>query len=149
MMKHAWSVLKQQLNPIALWQLIRYGIVGVTTNILGYGVFLLVTSFGVDPKSTMSSFYVLGAVLGFFGNKKLTFSHTGNLYGSIFRYIIAHTIGFTLNFMLLTVFYEWYGYPYQYVQAVAVFVVAANLFVLFKYYVFPPEHDHEPHPSAH
>jgi len=108
-MKHAWSVLKQQLNPIALWQLIRYGIVGVTTNILGYGVFLLVTSFGVDPKSTMSSFYVLGAVLGFFGNKKLTFSHTGNLYGSIFRYIIAHTIGFTLNFMLLTVFYEWYG----------------------------------------
>ena len=148
-MKHGWSVLKQQLNPIALWQFIRYVVVGLANNMLGYGVFLLVTALGVDPKSTMSLFYVLGAVLGFFGNKKLTFSHTGNLYSSIFRYTIAHTIGFTLNFMLLTVFFEWYGYPYQYVQAVAIFVVAAVLFVLFKYFVFPTVRDSEPHPSVH
>lgn len=148
-MKHARSVLKQQLNTIALWQFIRYVVVGVANNLLGYGIFLLVTSLGVDPKSTMSLFYVLAAVLGFFGNKKLTFTHTGNLYSSIFRYTIAHTIGFTLNFMLLTVFYEWYGYPYQYVQAVAIFVVAAILFVLFKYFVFPTARDPEPHPSVH
>ena len=141
--------MKQQLNPIALWQFIRYVVVGLANNMLGYGVFLLVTALGVDPKSTMSLFYVLGAVLGFFGNKKLTFSHTGNLYSSIFRYTIAHTIGFTLNFMLLTVFFEWYGYPYQYVQAVAIFVVAAVLFVLFKYFVFPTVRDSEPHPSVH
>jgi putative flippase GtrA len=148
-MKNGWSVLKQQLNPIALWQFIRYVVVGLANNMLGFGVFLLVTSLGVDPKSTMTLFYLLGAVLGYFGNKKLTFSHTGNVYSSMLRYTIAHIIGYTLNFMLLTVFYEWYGYPYQYVQAVAIFVVAAVLFVLFKYFVFPTARDSEPHPSVH
>jgi putative flippase GtrA len=119
-------------------QILRYGIIGVATNALGYLVYLGVTSAGFDPKTTMSVFYVIGATVGFFGNKKLSFAYNGNSYTAALRYVLAHTIGYSVNLVVLTVLVDWYGYPHQYVQAGAIFVVAAVLFLLFKFYVFPP-----------
>jgi len=120
-------------------QLLRYGLIGVATNALGYLVYFVVTGAGFDPKATMSVFYIIGATMGFFGNKKLSFAYDGNSYRAAIRYAIAHTIGYCVNLTVLTVMVDWYGYPHQYVQAGAIFVVAAVLFVLFKFFVFPAQ----------
>lgn len=117
-------------------QLLRYGLLGLATNIAGYLVYLLVTHLGAPPAATMSFFYVIGAVLGFWGNKRLTFAHQGGVLASGVRYVLAHAVGYCLNLTLLLVFAGKLGYPHQWVQGAAILIVAGYLFLMFKYFVF-------------
>jgi putative flippase GtrA len=118
-------------------QLFRYGLIGIASNLAGYMVYLLITDFGgIPPKVTMSMLYATGAIVGFWGNRKLTFAHKGSVLGSGIRYIITHFFGYLMNFAILTVMVDKLGYPHQAVQAVAIFVVAAFLFLAFKFFVF-------------
>lgn len=57
--------------------------------------------------------------------------------GAGVRYVIAHCIGYLLNLSILIVFVDELGYAHQWVQAIAIFVVAAFLFLAFKVFVFP------------
>lgn len=121
-------------------QLIRYAIVGIASNLLGYSVYLLVTYAGAPSKTTMSVLYLTGAIVGFVGNRQLTFSHKGDLLSTGFRYFIAHTLGYLLNLAMLVLFVDKFGYPHQVVQGIAIFVVAIFLFVAFKLFVFTKTH---------
>lgn len=118
-------------------QLVRYGLVGAASNAILYGIYLLITYFGVEPKRAMTILYIVGALMGFFGHRKWTFTHQGAMLGSGARYFIAHCLGYLLNFLLLLIFVDKLGYPHQWVQASAIFVVAGFLFVVFRYFVFP------------
>lgn len=118
-------------------QLTRYAFVGLASNLAGYLVYLLLTYLGTTPKLTMTALYAAGATIGFFGNRTLTFEHRGGVLSAGFRYLLAHVLGYLLNLVILVVFVDSLGYPHQAVQAVAIFVVAAMLFVLFKAFVFP------------
>jgi putative flippase GtrA len=118
-------------------QLIRYGFVGVLSNVAVYFIYLLFTTYlGVEPKIAMTLVYVIGATLGFFGNRKWTFAHRGNTTSAVFRYVMAHFFGYLLNYLILLTFVDRLGYAHQLVQAVAIVVVAGFLFIEFKYFVF-------------
>ncbi|NMN73796.1 GtrA-like protein [Rhizobium sp. 57MFTsu3.2] len=84
----------------------------------------------------MTILYVAAAIVSFFGNKNLTFSHKGGVKRSGLRYCVAHSAGYFVNLAILFVFVDELGFPHQIVQAAAVFVVAALLFIAFKFYVF-------------
>jgi putative flippase GtrA len=117
-------------------QLLRYGLVGVISNLTIYIIYLLITHFGVEPKKAMTLVYILGASLGFIGNQKWTFAHRGNPASAVLRYVLAHFLGYLLNFMILFIFVDRLGYAHQWVQAVAIIIVAGFLFIVFKYFVF-------------
>jgi putative flippase GtrA len=117
-------------------QLIRYGLVGIVSNGAGYLAYLLITHLGGTPKTTMSALYVIGATIGFFGNRNVTFSHSGSYLRSASRYVLIHTIGYFINLTILLVCVDKLGYPHQLVQAVSIFAVAAFLFTSFKLFVF-------------
>jgi putative flippase GtrA len=117
-------------------QLHCYALIGIISNIAGYLLYLLITHLGVTPKITMTVLYGVGATIGFWGNRKLTFNHQGSLLGSGFRYIIAHSVGYSINFLMLTFMVDSMGYSHQWVQALAILVVALFIFISFKLYVF-------------
>ena len=117
-------------------QLIRYGVVGVASNAAIYCLYLLITWLGMEAKLAMTLVYLVGAAIGFFGNRKWTFEHGGAVTGAALRYVLAHTFGYLLNLAILYVFVDRYGYPHQWVQAAAIIVVAGCLFVIFKFLVF-------------
>jgi putative flippase GtrA len=121
----------------ALFQLVRYGLVGALTNLAMYLLYLLITYFGVEPKQVMTGLYLLGALIGFVGHRNWTFTHEGALLGSGARYAIAHACGYLINYLLLAVFSDHFGYPHQWVQASAILIVALFLFVSFRLFVFP------------
>lgn len=121
---------------LLLKPLIRYAAVGVACNLIGYLAYLLLTFLGVEFKVAMSSLYLLGTFLGYLGNRHWTFEHKGKMAKSMFRYCLAHFSGYLLNLMLLMFFVDKMGYPHEWVQAAAVFVVGAFLFVTFKMFVF-------------
>ena len=117
-------------------QLIRYGLVGMVSNITIYIVYLLITYFGVEPKTAMTLVYIIGASIGFVGNRKWTFAHRGDPASAALRYVLAHLLGYLLNFLILYIFVDHLGYAHQGVQAMAILIVAGFLFVIFKFFVF-------------
>ncbi len=117
-------------------QLLRYGFMGAAINLAGYLLFLALVYVGIDPKVAISFQYPAGATMGFFGHR-WTFAHGGERAGALARYVLAHACGYLINLALLVVFVDRLGYPHQWVQAAAVFIVAALLFVAFRLFVFP------------
>lgn len=117
-------------------QLIRYGLVGVVSNAAIYCVYLLITYLGVEPKTAMTFVYIIGASIGFIGNRKWTFAHRGNSSSAALRYVLAHLLGYLLNLLILATFVDRLGYAHQLVQAAAIIIVAGFLFIVFKYFVF-------------
>jgi putative flippase GtrA len=117
-------------------QLFRYGLIGIASNLAGYMIYLLITYLGATPKISMSLLYGVGAVVGFWGNRKITFAHHGSRLGAGVRYTIAHGIGYFINLAILVMMVDRLGYAHQWVQAIAIFIVAAFLFLAFKFFVF-------------
>lgn len=96
---------------------------------------------GLKPKLTVTILYGVGATVSFFINKKFTFTHRGGHLSSGAKYILVQLGGYGLNLFLLTMFSEYLGYPHQIVQAFAIFVVAAYLYLCFSLFVFAQEKD--------
>lgn len=119
-------------------QLARYAAVGVASNLAGYLAYLLLTWFNVGPKLAMSLVYVTGASVGYLGNRQWTFTHNGKITSTLPKYGLAHCCGYALNFFILHIFVDKMLYPHQAVQAVAIFLVAGLLFIMFKTFVFAP-----------
>ncbi len=123
------------------FQLLRYGIIGVASNLIMYLLYLLITYDGIEPKTAMTSLYIIGASISFFANKKITFSYKDDVLGSGIRFTITYLFGYLLNFLILMVFVDKFGYPHQLIQGIAIFVVAGFLFVCLKKFVFRVAHN--------
>lgn len=121
----------------AFRQFIRYGVVGILNNLLGYLIYLLITFLGVDPKIVITILYPVGAATAYFGHSKYSFKHHGKRTNSMLRYVAAHLVGYSVNFLMLFILTDKLKFPHQAVQAAAIFVVAGVLFLMFKYFVFP------------
>jgi putative flippase GtrA len=117
-------------------QLMRYGMVGVASNLIIYFLYLLITDYGIEPKTAMTLVYITGVSISFFANKKFTFSDKGGVIGSGTRYVITYLFGYLLNFLILSIFVDNLGHPHQLVQGIAIFAVACFLFTSLKFFVF-------------
>lgn len=117
-------------------KLLRYGLVGLAANGIGYVAYLIITAIGLEPKLAMTLLYLLGAGIGFLGNRAWTFRDRGRVWPTLWRYGAAHGIGYVTNFLLLFIFVDRLGYPHQFVQAAAILIVALVLFVCFNLFVF-------------
>lgn len=117
-------------------QLIRYGLVGVVSNIVIYFVYLLITYLGVEPKIAMTLLFIIGASIGFIGNRKWTFSHCGDSSSAVLRFLAAYATAYMLNFFCMWVAVDRMGIPHYLVQAVNIMVIGALLYVAQKYWIF-------------
>lgn len=116
-------------------QLLRFAVVGVGSNVIGYLLYLLITYLGVAPKLAMTVLYGVGVFTGFVGNRKYTFAHQGGRSTGL-RYLMAHSLGYLINLSIQLIMVDHLGYAHQLAQALGICVVAALLFVMFKYFVF-------------
>jgi putative flippase GtrA len=123
-------------------QIIRYGVVGLASNLIIYMAYLLMTRLGVGPKLAMSITYLSGALIGYFGNRQWAFAHRGNAWRAAMRYALAHSMGYLLNFLILLLLVDHLGYAQQWVQALAIIIVAGFLFIVFKFFVFGEKFNH-------
>lgn len=128
-------ILKQRWRPV-IRPILRYAIVGATCNAIGYVAYLVLTWVGIPFKLAMSFLYVLGIFISFLGNRNWAFEHRGNVVRTALRFGLAHAAGYLLNLVLLTELVDKLGYPHQWVQAAAIFIVGGFLFVVFRLFVF-------------
>ncbi len=119
-------------------QFFTYALIGVLTNCLGYIIYLISTCLWGAPKLTMTTLYFVGASIGFLANRRFTFRHDGGIGVTGVRYLLAQVAGYMLNLVLLLLFVDWFDFPHQIVQAIAIVVVAIFLFIMLRIFVFAP-----------
>jgi len=115
----------------------RFIVVGLLSNSILYLLYLLATTLGLGHKTAMTLLYITGILQTFVFNKTWTFSHIGKVRTSFIRYLAAYGFGYLLNLAVLALFVDLLGYPHAVVQAIAILIVATQLFLLQKYWVFP------------
>jgi putative flippase GtrA len=121
-----------------LRQFFLYALIGVLTNVLGYASYLALTYLWGVQKLTMTALDLVGGSIGFLANRRFTFRHDGVIGITGIRYLLAQVAGYLLNLVLLLLFVDWFYFPYQIVQAIAIFAVAIFLFVVLRIFVFAP-----------
>lgn len=123
-------------NVRVLTELLRYSLVGVVSNVAGYVLYLLVTAYWLEPREAVSLLYFAGMLISFIGNRSFTFAYKGSTVRSGIRFIALYIMGYFMNLALLFVMVDRLGYAHELVQAVAIVVVAAFLFLGQKLLVF-------------
>ena len=119
-------------------QLMRYIVVGATSNTLLYLAYIGLTTLGLGHKTAMTLLYVTGGLLTFFANRIWSFNHRGSGHSALARYVVAYVLGYLFNLALLWLFVDRLHQPHQLVQAAAIILVAVSLFLMNKFWVFAP-----------
>ena len=118
-------------------QVLRYGIIGVGSNIMLYGCYLVLTWIGVGHKLAMTLLYATGVLQTFFFNKRWTFQYGGSGKKAFQRYLLAYGAGYCLNFAVLYVLVDRMSFRHEIVQGAMIVCLAALLFLLQRQWVFP------------
>lgn len=116
-------------------QLVRFGVVGIASNAVLYGAYLLLTAVGIPPKVAMTLLYAIGVAQTFFANRAWTFAASRDR-GQFARYCTAYAMGYLFQFAGLSLLVDGIGLPHQPVQGVLILCTAALLFALQKLWVF-------------
>lgn len=117
-------------------QFSRYVLVGITSNVSMYILYLLLASLHLDPKLAMTITYAIGVGGTFLFNRGWTFRDTGNQGLALGRYLLIYAIGYLINYVALLIFVDRLLYPHQYIQGGMIILLAAFLFLMQKYWVF-------------
>lgn len=119
-------------------QLMRYIVVGAASNSLLYLAYLGLTVIGLGHKTAMTLLYITGGLISFIINRAWSFKHKGNGQSAFARYSVTYILGYLFNLSLLWLLVDRLHQPHQVVQAVAIVLVAASLFLMNKFWVFAP-----------
>lgn len=120
----------------SLGQLIRYGVVGLLSNAIGFLLYLALTAAGLGPALAMTLVYAIGVMQTFVVNKRWSFAHDGRS-GPVFRkYVLLYAFGYVLNVLLLFFCVDILGWRHQIVMLGLIFVMVALFFAGQKYWVF-------------
>ena len=127
------------MSKFSFQQLIRYGLVGIASNIILYFFYLMITFYGFTPKTAMTLCYAVGVAQSFCLNRNWTFGHSGKVSSALVRYVIIYGIGFLFNLAVLVIFVDQLGWVHQWVQGATIPIVAILIFFAQKIWVFSTE----------
>lgn len=117
-------------------QMIRFGVVGLMSNVLLYVLYLFFTVMGMGHKTAMTLLFVAGTLQTFVFNKHWTFEHQGIVRASFAKYLLTYFFAYILNLAALFFFADQLGYEHQIVQGLMIVFIAVVLFILQRYWIF-------------
>lgn len=115
---------------------VRFGIVGLASNVVLYLLYLLFTSVGCGHKTAMTILFVMGIVQTFIVNKRWTFNYQGFEKSIFAKYVMIYVGAYLTNFFGLMLFVDYLSFPHMIVQGIIVLTGAVLLFMLQRYWVF-------------
>jgi putative flippase GtrA len=117
-------------------QFLRYAIVGLASNAVGYFLYLGLTGMGMGHKLAMSLLYGVGVLQTFIFNKRWTFQQHSAYRRVFMKYCISYGFGYVINLIVLFVLVDRFGYPHEVIQGFMILTLAIMLFFLQKHFVF-------------
>lgn len=116
-------------------ELLRFGVVGVVSNVLLYLLYLALTAAGAGHKAAMTGVYCLGVLQTYAANQRWTFGLSGGPR-AFARYWVVYGACYLLNLGLLVLLVDMAGLAHQPVQAFIIVLVALLTFLMQKHWVF-------------
>jgi putative flippase GtrA len=132
------TAMSLAVTMAAQQQFIRYALVGLISNAILYGIYIVLTSLGMGPKLAMSLLYGVGVIQTFVFNKQWSFRFNGDAAPALMRYTTAYALGYVINISALILLVDQMELPHQGVQGVMIVVIAIMLFLAQRYWVFAP-----------
>lgn len=121
-----------------LFQALRFGIVGLLSNGVGFCLYLLLTQAGLGHKLAMTLLFIVGTLQTFVFNKKWSFQYGQQQDRTVFlRYVATYALGYLVNLAALLLLVDHGGLPHAIVQGAMILAVALLMFLLQKFWVFP------------
>ena len=87
------TAMSPAVTMAAQQQFIRYALVGLISNAILYGIYIVMTSLGMGPKLAMSLLYGVGVIQTFVFNKQWSFCFSGTAAPALMRYATAYALG--------------------------------------------------------
>lgn len=119
-----------------LIQAARFAVVGLASNGIGFGLYLLLTWAGLGHKVAMSILFAVGTIQTFVFNKRWSFEYAGHDRRVMLRYFASYCIGYLINLAALLVLVDHFGFSHRIVQGAMILAVAVLMFLLQKFWVF-------------
>lgn len=132
------TAMSSAVTMAAHQQFIRYVLVGLISNAILYGIYIVLTSLGMGLKLAMSLLYGVGVIQTFVFNKQWSFRFNGAAAPALVRYTTAYALGYVINFSAFILLVDQMELPHQWVQGVMIVVIAIMLFLAQRYWVFAP-----------
>jgi putative flippase GtrA len=121
----------------AAQQFLRFALVGLSSNVILFAAYLLLTRLGMGHKIAMSVLYLIGVMQTFFANRSWSFSYRGPARMAMVRYVLIYALGYAVNLLSLVVFVDWLDFPHKWIQGLTIFILAGVLFFAQRLWVFP------------
>lgn len=117
-------------------QFVKYLMVGGLANGSAYGLYLGFVFMGAGPYLSMTIVYLGASIFAFTMNRKWTFASNLSMRKATARYIVIQGVGYITNLILLVALHQALGIPHYLAQLTGIVLVAIELFLLSRYYVF-------------
>lgn len=118
-------------------QVLRFGLIGVITNIIGYSLFVLCTLYlKFSPYLVISFLYPLSITATYILNKDYTFKQEKTLKKQKIIFITLYLSAYLLNILILYIAKTLLLVPAYLAQGVAIIVLGIYLFLMQKKYVY-------------
>ncbi|MEG2778278.1 MAG: GtrA family protein, partial [Aurantimicrobium sp.] len=79
-------------------QVVKFGIVGVTSSLIDLAVYSMIFYlFGVIPSISKAIGFISGSIFGYLVNRRWTFRSTSSVKSNIVQYVILYLTSLTLN----------------------------------------------------
>ena len=123
---------------MSIWSLqsIRFGIIGLTSNVILYLFYLVLTALSLDPKLVITFSYIVSLAWTFMFNKQWSFSHQGDWRRSSARFLILYGMLYCINLIILLVLVDAFEFSHVLVQAGVFVVYIPIVFLVQRYWVF-------------
>lgn len=89
-------------------RLYRYGVVGITTNVTLYLLFILFLRLGFTPTVAAGLCYGLGVVMSYLLNRRWTFSSTDSHRRDLPKFFLAYGVGLISTLFTITLLIRWF-----------------------------------------
>jgi putative flippase GtrA len=116
---------------------VRFVVIGIASNAVGYLCYLGFTRAGLGPKLSMTIVYALGVTQSFAFNRSWSFKYGGDAVPAFARYVATYFLGYVMNFVAMYVAVDRFGLPHAWVQLSMCCILAIGLFLMQRLWVFP------------
>lgn len=123
-----------------LRQLPSFALVGLITNLIVFGFYLLLFAIRLDPKFAATLLYFSGVVLSIFVGKWLAFQYKDNFFFSGICYLCVYGIGHMIYLSFMSWMIDYLVLLRQIVQIVAICSFAAVLFIMLRMFALSSVH---------
>ncbi|ABY21817.1 hypothetical membrane protein [Renibacterium salmoninarum ATCC 33209] len=89
----------------------RFAVVGLTSNLLGYLLFVVLSLFGASAFIALTASFLLSMVISYFGNRGFTFAHQGAAGRSAAKFLAVAAFAYAFNFGILMALCTALGLP--------------------------------------